>query len=1196
MVAGLPISGVSPATTVTRSYAQDFANTVYGRTIPLSAGLRAITGAPIWAGEIFKDSEAHFLGTGGSGGSSGSGTSGGNVLTSIPSGAVYTQPVDNTSVSFAAAFGYRLPPDDAGVDPLYVVKLWANDELIYDVTNPALTAQLPELTFVLYDGSETQLPDPTIKADKGDLTPAYRGMIYIVFNDFPSGKIPSFRAQAHKALPTIRCLFSDGLSDDPNFTEFELLEPEDDISGLWMSIDWRTGLWYGMSHTADATAHIHEFDIGREAELRRYDITPPSDHIGGLAMNVFYDHGLGLGFGTVGSFNSAPIFSFRIDTGEVVDEFGDNSSAVEPSDSSVPHARFIETIRASDSQGIHYGLAVASVLDDLCFFGLSTNGDLTFHNSQSISFGGPSADAMHNYPIFDYVSGGSAQDGTLFVGVNTNMLSYTYSMDGGQPIVSGGETVYTVASGEIQHIFTDPRDGNVVVFWQDSGLSWHALKLKTLRGTQYVNGTKRGAGQQVFFQSGSISPIMWEADLPTFNDTQSANQAIRNSNLIGGTFAFPTGGDIAILNLSSGAIATTPIPDELGTISYWLWDSTTNTMYIPPGIALGAGRVSATGESVILSNILEWLALRAGYLETEIEVDAGIDDVVRGVIVAEKFQTSTLFGAIAKVYQFSYAQAAGGIRFFKQSNANDGLYSIDTLTIDDLMAVSEGAASDNDALVTTFYPVDIQPFGVTIEYIDIDLDFEWSQQSFNYDTQVSGQELGSAQEKYRIPFVMTNNEAYSRATKLSGPVSELNVEQAFRVLPEKMRYEPGDVVVIYVNEFVYSVRIFEVVINADWSLSCLAQNFSFDQYVDVEETASSGSTTVPASVTQPLNQTLRPLALDVPLLYPGHDAGLSNSVLLLGAWVMNGVFPVTDIGFRRPEQGSYGATPIAMVTQVEDSLSIGIVSTTIGTTNVPFQIDDETELVVIGRSMTSSDLTSTDHDGMLSGLNAVLVGSAITGEWELVYFRDVAVSGSTYTLTGLLRGRRGTDYNAATRGINAGDTVILIASVAYDFVWPMMQMLMGVSQLDLYYYFTAVAEGATVGYDYPAFPNPDITIIGKSLMPWAPANIEAQALSGDHISITWNRRTRIEGLLHDDDGDIDLDEASEAYEIDVLDGPGGAVLRTITGITSESYTYTATDQATDGFTAPAAQLTLEVYQISANAGRGFTIERTVDVG
>lgn len=100
---------------------------------------------------------------------------------------------DPATLNIGFAFGYPL-------DPLEVVtigRLWANGIEIYNPTDgPLITG----LSFVVYQGSETQLRDPTIEADKGtNRTPAYRGMRWIMFNIFPvneiGGSVPQISAE-----------------------------------------------------------------------------------------------------------------------------------------------------------------------------------------------------------------------------------------------------------------------------------------------------------------------------------------------------------------------------------------------------------------------------------------------------------------------------------------------------------------------------------------------------------------------------------------------------------------------------------------------------------------------------------------------------------------------------------------------------------------------------------------------------------------------------------------------------------------------------------------------------------------------------------------------------------------------------------------------------------------------------------------
>jgi hypothetical protein len=115
---------------------------------------------------------------------------------------------------------------------------------------------------------------------------------------------------------------------------------------------------------------------------------------------------------------------------------------------------------------------------------------------------------------------------------------------------------------------------------------------------------------------------------------------------------------------------------------------------------------------------------------------------------------------------------------------------------------------------------------------------------------------------------------------------------------------------------------------------------------------------------------------------------------------------------------------------------------------------------------------------------------------------------------------------------------------------------------------------------------------GRDLKPYAPWDVRA-ALSGGDIVLTWQRRTRIGGEWKDGTGQVPLAEASLAFEVDILSGPGGAVKRTL-AVTAAQATYAAAAIATDFGTTPAS-LSVVVYQLSAVVGRGFPRAVTLEI-
>src|SRR5262249_5176736 len=106
------------------------------------------------------------------------------------------------------------------------------------------------------------------------------------------------------------------------------------------------------------------------------------------------------------------------------------------------------------------------------------------------------------------------------------------------------------------------------------------------------------------------------------------------------------------------------------------------------------------------------------------------------------------------------------------------------------------------------------------------------------------------------------------------------------------------------------------------------------------------------------------------------------------------------------------------------------------------------------------------------------------------------------------------------------------------------------------------------------------TNTGEGKRPYSPVHPRGVFDIAGNLTISWQRRSRLRepGLGN---GPLPLGEATEAYEIDILDGSGNAV-RTLTS-TIPSVEYTALEQGIDGLSQPIA---CAIYQMSDVRGRG----------
>jgi hypothetical protein len=90
--------------------------------------------------------------------------------------------------------------------------------------------------------------------------------------------------------------------------------------------------------------------------------------------------------------------------------------------------------------------------------------------------------------------------------------------------------------------------------------------------------------------------------------------------------------------------------------------------------------------------------------------------------------------------------------------------------------------------------------------------------------------------------------------------------------------------------------------------------------------------------------------------------------------------------------------------------------------------------------------------------------------------------------------------------------------------------------------------------------------------------------------IYWIRRGRLNNEWVDGI-DVPLSEASESYSIEIYSG--ATLKRTLTSAT-QSVAYTAAQETTD-FGSPQSSISLRIYQISADVGRGFGFIGSVSV-
>ncbi len=256
-----------------------------------------------------------------------------------------------------------------------------------------------------------------------------------------------------------------------------------------------------------------------------------------------------------------------------------------------------------------------------------------------------------------------------------------------------------------------------------------------------------------------------------------------------------------------------------------------------------------------------------------------------------------------------------------------------------------------------------------------------------------------------------------------------------------------------------------------------------------------------------------------------------------------------------------GGANYSQLMNIDGAAAIGVATTILadGTCDI---FDEENSVTI--NLYGSAELESFSDLAILNGANAAKLGD------EIIQFKTATfISDGQYILSGLLRGRLGTEWATATHA--AGEEFILLDGNVVKEAMP--ANVIGMARL---------YKGVSVGHSLADSASAEFTYNANALKPYSPVHIAGVRDGSDNLTITWLRRTRVGGGLRDF-VDVPLAEESEQYEVDIMDGAD--VIRTISGLSTESASYSAADQTTD-FGSPQSSVSLRVYQLSSVVGRG----------
>ncbi|MBK8772510.1 MAG: hypothetical protein IPM06_19090 [Rhizobiales bacterium] len=544
--------------------------------------------------------------------------------------------------------------------------------------------------------------------------------------------------------------------------------------------------------------------------------------------------------------------------------------------------------------------------------------------------------------------------------------------------------------------------------------------------------------------------------------------------------------------------------------------------------------------SVVQSECLQSSLLTAGDIDV-----TGLADMVHGYRVATVAAIRSSVEPLQGAYPFDIVQSGYGIKFKRRGSTS----SVATVPG---QALSAKESAEGDAVrITNAREMDSQlPYRVRLTYLDAVREYDIAEQ---YSERLNTDSVNI--RSIEMPLVLSPDEAAQMSEVLLYMYWLERNELSFKLSPDYLNLEPADVITINDVSATYSVRLTNINYLPSGILECSARYNNAATYTSTAV----GETSPPPVATLSPEGFSNVRLLDLPTLLDSVDE--PGFVVAMGGlnsgWHGGTLYRSVDSG-----------QTYAAVNGFVDQCKIGSCGAALGMPSDSRMIDKAGKLSV---TMTNgATLSSVTEAQMLNGLNHFAYGT--DGRWEIIAAQNCALQGDgTYVLTDLLRGRFGSEW---AMGLHAsGDDIILLDSTLVQ--WSASN-LNAIGSALLY---KAVTQGRSLAQT----PETTFSYRGNNLECLSPVYPLVRRVGADTV-IDFIRRTRIGGEWRDYI-DAPLGEASEMYEMVVFTDNTRTVEKRVISSTTQSFTYTKTQQDAD-FPITPAYFYSSIYQLSSNVGRG----------
>lgn len=556
--------------------------------------------------------------------------------------------------------------------------------------------------------------------------------------------------------------------------------------------------------------------------------------------------------------------------------------------------------------------------------------------------------------------------------------------------------------------------------------------------------------------------------------------------------------------------------------------------------------------TVYLDDVAADILDSSGLSVAQYDVAALAADVVRGYSVSRPMAPRSAMEPLMAAYAFDLIEEDGVLIAVKRGGAVAATLNADSL----------GAAESPDGTLVGVVRNNVSelPSEISITYPDIGTEYQPATQ---YARRLTARHANKVSLSFSL--VMTSQEAARLAEILLNLAWWSGGETYSTVATfDHLRLSPSDRVGLPVYGNVLTARITEITAGSPGLMQLQA----------VPDVAALYSGTAVGADAVDLSQTIAPagptraLLLDCVMLRDLDDeAGLYVAMSgYSSGWPGGALYKSNDGG------STYGAFSIV---SSGSAATMGYATTVLATHGCTTW--DRTNTVTV--RLTHGSLSSATELAVLNGANAGLLGAH--GRWELIQWQTATDNGDgTWTLSNLLRGRRGTDHAAASHAV--GDHFVVLSASTIQ------SIDLANSEIGTTRHYKSVTSGKaleSVGAETMVYA-------GERLECLSPVDVRASRDGSGNITLTWKRRNRINAGWNNF-ADVPMSEATQSYEVDIYTTSGfTTVKRTLSGLSSATASYTAAQQTTD-FGSTQSTIHVRVYQLSATVGRGHYRQASV---